>query len=61
MRNVIATPLPAASRVFGWTLAETRQTALALMDQGRLSLDVHVSGIRELQMVTNILAKVARK
>ena len=61
MHNVIATPLPAASRVFGWTLAETRQTAEALAEQGRLSLDVHVSGIREPHMVTNVLAKAARK
>ena len=61
MRNVIANPLPVAARVFGWTLAETRQTAQALAEQHRLSLDVKLTGIREPQMVTRILAKAARE
>ena len=52
LRNVIATPLPAAARVFGWPLDEARLTAGALAEQGRVSLDVKVSGIGELQVVT---------
>ena len=51
LRNVIATTLPVASRLFGWTLPETRQVAEALAQQGRLSLDVKVAGISELQIV----------
>ncbi len=54
LRNVIAATLPAASRVFGWALAETRQAAEVLAEQGCLALDVKVSGIRELQMVTKL-------
>jgi hypothetical protein len=50
--SVIATTMQAVSRVFGWTLAETRQAAEALAQQGRLSLEVKVSGISELQIVT---------
>jgi hypothetical protein len=52
LRNVIATPLPAAARVFGWPLDEARLTAGALAEQGRVSLDVKVTGIGELQVVT---------
>jgi hypothetical protein len=52
LRNVIAAPLPAAARVFGWPLDEARLTAGALAEQGRVSLDVKVSGIGELQVVT---------
>lgn len=52
LRNVIASTLPIASRVFGWPLDETRRTAEALAQQGRLSLDVKVFGIGELQVVT---------
>jgi hypothetical protein len=51
LRNVIAAPLPGAARVFKWTMAETRQAAEALAQQARLTLDVKVSGIGELQMV----------
>jgi DNA glycosylase AlkZ-like len=52
LRNVIATTMQAASRVFGWSLAETRQAAEALAQEGHLSLDVKVAGISELQIVT---------
>ena len=52
LRNVIATTLPAAARVFGWPLDETRRTAEALAQEGRAALDVKVSGIGELQIVS---------
>lgn len=52
MRNVVACPLPSAARALGWPLAETRKTAEALADQGRLQLDVKVSGLREPHMLT---------
>jgi hypothetical protein len=52
LRNVIATTAQSAARVFGWSLAETHQAAEALAQEGRLSLDVKVTGIGELQMVT---------
>jgi len=55
LRNVIATTVPSAARVFGWSLADTRQATEALTKEGRLSLDVKVSGIAELQMVTNVM------
>ena len=45
LRNVIATTLQSAARVFGWSLADTRQAAEALAEEGRLSLDVKVSGL----------------
>ncbi len=53
VRNVIATTLPIASRVFGWSLADTRQAAEALAQESHLTLDVKVTGISELQVVTN--------
>jgi hypothetical protein len=53
LRNVIATTAPSAARVFGWSLAETRQVAEALAREGRLMLDVKVAGISELQMMTS--------
>lgn len=52
MRNVIAATPQAAARALGWSLAETRQTAQTLAEHGRLLLDVKVSGLGELQMVT---------
>jgi hypothetical protein len=51
LHNVIATPLVSAARAFGWKMDETKQAAAALVDQGRVELDVKVAGIRELQMV----------
>ena len=55
LHNVIATTPHSAARVFGWSLADTRQAAEALAEEGRLSLDVKVSGIGELQMVTRLM------
>ena len=55
IRNVIAATPQSAARVFGWSLADTRQAAEALAKEGRLSLDVKVSGIAELQMVTHLM------
>jgi len=52
LRNVIASTLPAAARVFGWPLDEARRTVEALAEQGRVSPGVKVSGIGELQIVT---------
>jgi hypothetical protein len=51
IHNVIATPLISAARVFGWKLNEAQQAAAVLADQGRVDLDVKVTGIRELQLV----------
>ena len=53
--NVIATTAQSAARVFGWSLADTHQAAEALAKEGRLSLDVKVSGIAELKMVTHLM------
>jgi hypothetical protein len=50
LRNVIATTERDAARCFGWTLAETHQTAQALADQGKAQLNVKISGIGEVQM-----------
>lgn len=50
IHNVIAAPLAAAARVFGWKLTDTRQAAEALADRGRVELDAKVKGIRELQL-----------
>jgi hypothetical protein len=47
LRNVIGTTMQSAARVFGWTLAETKQVAEALAAEGRVELDVKVAGIRE--------------
>ena len=52
LRNVIATTLPIAARVFGWPLDETRRIAETLAQEGRVSLAAKVSGISELQIVT---------
>jgi hypothetical protein len=51
LHNVIAAPLATSARVFGWKLDDTRQAAAALADQGRVELDVKVTGIQELQVV----------
>ena len=51
LRNVIASTPQIAARVFRWTLNETRQAVEALAAEKRLSLDVKVAGIRELQMI----------
>ena len=54
LRNVIATTERDAARCFGWTLAETRQTAEVLAEQGKAQLNVKISGVGELQMATKI-------
>ena len=51
IHNVIASPLAASARLFGWKLADAQQTAERLAAQGRVELDVKVTGIRELQLV----------
>ena len=51
LRNVIASPLTSAARVFGWKSAEARQAAEQLADEGRVELDVKVAGVGELQVV----------
>lgn len=51
IHNVIASPLAAAARVFGWKLTDARQAAEALADRGRIELDAKIKGIRELQLV----------
>jgi hypothetical protein len=51
IHNVIASPLAASARLFGWKLDDTKQAAEGLAAQGRVELDVKVTGIRELQLV----------
>lgn len=51
LHNVIATPLPAAARLFGWTPGEARRAAEELAALGRVELDVKVAGIKDLQLV----------
>jgi hypothetical protein len=53
LRNVIASPLASAARVFGWKAAEARQAAETLAAARRVELDVKVAGVRELQMVAS--------
>jgi len=50
IHNVIASPLAAAARVFGWKLADARQAAEALAARGRVELDAKIKGLRELQL-----------
>ena len=50
IHNAIASPLATIARLFGWKLDDARQAAAELADQGRVELDVKVSGIRELQL-----------
>jgi hypothetical protein len=38
--------------VFGWKLIEVQQLIGELAEAGRLSIDVKVSGIKELQVMT---------
>ncbi len=61
LRNVIASTLKDVARIFNWTLDETRQTAQALAQAGKLSLDVQVSGIADLQIVTRETSNVKRQ
>ena len=48
---MIFSAIPLAARVFGWSIKETQQAAAALAEEGRLELDVKVTGVRELQMI----------
>ncbi len=54
LRNVIAATPQQAARVLGWGLAETRQAAEALAQEGQMLLDVKVKRMREVQMVSAI-------
>ena len=51
VHNVIASPLAAIARLFGWKLQDTKKAAEELADQGRVHIDVKVAGITELQLV----------
>ena len=51
IHNVIASPLAAVARVFGWKLDDTKQAVAELSNEGRVELDVKVVGIRDLQLV----------
>jgi hypothetical protein len=50
--NVVFSTVPIAARLFRWSPAETQQAAETLAADGRLQLNVKVSGIKDLQMVT---------
>jgi hypothetical protein len=52
LRNVDFSTVPIAARLFRWPLAETQQATEMLAAEGRLELNVKVSGIKDLQMVT---------
>jgi hypothetical protein len=52
LRNMIASPLSSATRLFGWKSSEARQAAERLAIAGRVELDVKVAGIKELQIVS---------
>jgi len=52
LRNVIFSTVPIAARLFRWSTAEAQQAVEALAAEGRLQLNVKVSGIKDLQMVT---------
>jgi hypothetical protein len=52
LRNVIASTPPSIARVFGWKLNETQQTIEELANRRRVSIDVKVSGIKALQIMT---------
>lgn len=51
IHNVIASPLIAIARLFGWKLDDARQAAAALADQGRVEVEAKVKGIKELQLL----------
>jgi hypothetical protein len=50
--NVVFSTVPIAARLFRWSPAETQQAAETLAADGRLQLNVKVSGIKDLQIVT---------
>jgi hypothetical protein len=51
LHNVIASPLVTASRLFGWKLDDTRKAVEELAAQGRVEIDVKVTGVKELQLL----------
>jgi hypothetical protein len=51
LHNVIASPLVTASRLFGWKLDDTRKAVEELAAQGRIEIDVKVTGVKELQLL----------
>ncbi len=51
MRNVVFSTVPAAARVFGWSIKEMQQVADVLAGEGSLELEVKIAGVREVQMV----------
>ncbi len=53
LHNVIFSTVPIAARLFRWTMTETQQAAETLAADGRLELNVKVSGIKDLQIVTH--------
>jgi hypothetical protein len=54
LRNVIAAAPQSIARVFGWKLIETQQVLKELASKRRVSIDVKVSGIKELQVITKM-------
>jgi hypothetical protein len=50
--NVIFSTVPIAARLFRWSPVETQQAAESLAAEGRLELNVKVSGIKDLHLVT---------
>jgi len=51
IHNVIAAPLPAIARVFGWKLSDTKLVAEELSGLKRIECDVKIKGFQELQVV----------
>jgi hypothetical protein len=51
LRNVIFSTIPLASRVFGWSITETKQAADALAEAGHLELAAKVAGVRDAQVI----------
>jgi hypothetical protein len=51
IHNVIASPLVTISRLFGWKSEDTRRAVEELDAQGRVEIDVKVTGIKELQVL----------
>jgi hypothetical protein len=51
IHNVIAAPLPAIARVFGWKLSDTTLAAAELADLKRIECDVKVKGFPDLLVV----------
>jgi hypothetical protein len=50
--NVVFSTVPIAARLFRWSLSEMQQAAEQLAAEGRVQLSVKVSGIKDLQLVT---------